>query len=194
MEVVCHLRPQFQRRRPLAMKSGIIALGDRYGPKLGDNSLQIIEFVSKKQNRVCRSTFTAELYAALDVVSLTLALTEVLTGCQSASRMAEIQETGSNALEADLFLDARSVFDSISAADTKSTADRLMHIHALKLKEILAMRIANRMIWVDTRDMLCDALNEGNVSRDAIRIACATGVWRITNAFKHVEARTKSET
>ena len=57
--------------------------------------------------------------------------------------MAEIQETGSNALEADLFLDARSVFDSISAADTKSTADRLMHIHALKLKEILAMRIAN---------------------------------------------------
>jgi hypothetical protein len=90
--------------------------------------------------------------------------------------MAEIQETGSNALEADLFLDARSVFDSISAADTKSTADRLMHIHALKLKEILAMRIANRMIWVDTRDMLCDALNEGSVSRDAIRIACATGV------------------
>ena len=54
-----------------AMKSGIIALGDRYGPKLGDNSLQIIEFVSKKQNRVCRSTFTAEVYAALDVVSLT---------------------------------------------------------------------------------------------------------------------------
>ena len=33
----------------LAMKSGIIALGDKYGPKLGDNSLQIIEFVSEKQ-------------------------------------------------------------------------------------------------------------------------------------------------
>ena len=155
--------------------------------------------MSKKQNRVCRSTFTAELYAALDVVSLAsvinLALTEVLTGCRSASRMAEIQENGSNALEADLFLDARSVFDSISAADTKSTTDRLMHIHALKLKEILAMRIAKRMIWVDTRDMLCDALNKGSVSRDAIRMACATGVWRIVNAFKcHVEARTKSET
>ena len=175
----------------LAMKSGIIALGDKYGPKLGDNNLQILEFVSKKQIGACRSTFTAELYAALDTVSLAsvinLALTEVLTGCRSASQMAEIQEPGSNALEADLFL--------VSAADTKSTTDRLMYIRALKLKEILAMRIASRMIWVDTRDMLCDALNKGRVSRDAIRLACSSGVWRISHAFKsHVEARTKSET
>ena len=183
----------------LAMKSGIIALDDKYGPKLGDNNLQILEFVSKKQIGACRSTFTAELYAALDTVSLAsvinLALAEVLTGCRSASQMAEIQEPGSNALEADLFLDARSVFDSVSAAVTKSTTDRLMYIRALKLKEILAMRIASRMIWVDTRDMLCDALNKGSVSRDAIRLACSSGVWRISHAFKsHVEARTKSET
>lgn len=84
---------------------------------------------------------------------------------------------------------------TVSQPDTKSTTDRLMYIHAFKLKEILAMRIASRLIWVDTRDMLCDALNKGSVSRDAIRLACSSCVWRISHGFlSHVEARTKSET
>ena len=174
----------------LAMRSGIIALGDKDGPQIGNNPIQILEFV-------CRSTFTAELFAALDLVALAntinLAMTEVLTGSNSASMIADIQETGTNALESDVFLDARAVFDCIVATDTKTTTDKLMLVHAFKLKEILAMRVAKRLCWIDTLDMLSDGLNKGSVSRDPIRDACVQDQWKILHDFKqHVEARTKS--
>ena len=122
-------------------------------------------------------------------------MTEVLTGSKSASMMADIQETGTNALESDLFLDARAVFDCIVATDTKTTTDKLMLVHALKLKAILAMRVASRLCWIDTLDMLSDGLNKGSVARDPIRNACVHGQWKILHEFKqHVEARTKSKT
>lgn len=126
----------------LAMRSGIVALGDRDGPVVGDNPIQILDFESKKQTRICRSTFTAELYASLDLISLAnvinLSLTEILSGCKSATEMADIQEKGLNSFECDIILDARSVFECVKAADVKTTTDRLRLIHALKLKEILA--------------------------------------------------------
>ena len=50
------------------MRRGIVALGPKNGPVIGDNQMQILEFVSKKQSQVCRSAFTAELYAALDLL------------------------------------------------------------------------------------------------------------------------------
>ena len=46
--------------------------------------MQVVEFVSKMQSRVCRSTYAAELYSALDVSGLLfnvfLAMCEVLEG------------------------------------------------------------------------------------------------------------------
>ena len=179
----------------LAMRSGIIALGNRDGPVVGSNPIQIIEYVSKKQSRVCGSTYTAELYSALDLVGLASninsAMTEVLTGCKSASKMVELQESGQNALEMDVVLDARAVFDSVASADVKATTDKLMLLHALKMKELLSLRVASKMLWVDTRDMLSDALNKGVIARDEIRKACSEGVWNIRCEFKeHVEART----
>ena len=119
-------------------------------------------------------------------------MTEVLTGGRSASDLASMQENGENALQADLIIDAKSVFECVASADTKSTTDKLMLIHALKFKEILSLRIASRLVWTGTRDMLCDALNKGVISRDSIRAAVESGVWKISNAVQlHVEARTK---
>ena len=172
----------------LAMRSGIVALGNKDGPCVGPNSLQILEFVSKKQTRVCRSTFTAELYSALDLAGLAnninLALTEVLTGCKSAIDLAAIQESGQHAIQSDLMIDARAVFDAVAAPDPKSTTDKLMLIHVLKLKELLALKVVSRMIWLDTRDMLADGLNKGVITRDAIRLACISGIWTVTQEFK----------
>ena len=123
---------------------------------------------------------------------INLALTEVLTGSRTASTLADVQENGENTLQADLILDAKSVYECVSAADTKTTTDKLMLIHALKLKELLALRISSRLLWVDTRDMLSDALNKGIISRDAIRRASENGIWKVAHNFKlHVEARTR---
>lgn len=78
------------------MRSGVIALGNKDGLCIGSNSLQILGFVSKKQTRVCRSTFTAELYIALDLAGLAnninSALTEVLTGCQLSKKVVDHAE------------------------------------------------------------------------------------------------------
>ena len=43
----------------LAVRSGIICLVNKNFPAVGRNQLQIVEFVSRKQSRVCRSTFSA---------------------------------------------------------------------------------------------------------------------------------------
>ena len=76
-------------------------------------------------------------------------------------------------------------------ADVKATTDKLVLLHALKMKELLSLRVVFRMLWVDTRDMVSDALNKGVIARDEIRKASSDSVWRIQYEFKeHVEART----
>ena len=137
----------------LAMRSGVIALGDQDGPNVGQNGLQVLEFVAKKQSRICRSTFTAELYSALDLCGLastiSLAMTEILSGPRPAHQLAEMQEQGQNVLPMDLMIDAKSVYDSVSTPDPKATTDRLMLIHVLKLRELLAMKIISRLLcWI----------------------------------------------
>ena len=105
----------------LAIRSGLICLVDEDFPKLGVNDLQITEYVSKKQSRVCRSTYAAELYSALDLTGLlfniSLPLCEVLEGTKSASQLADRFESGKLSLESDLVIDAASVFEHVSAQE-----------------------------------------------------------------------------
>ncbi len=85
----------------LAMRSGVIALGKKDGPRA--SGLQILRPESTKQTRTCRSIITADLYSALDLLvlanNINLALTEVLTGCKSARDPAAMQESGQHALQ-----------------------------------------------------------------------------------------------
>ena len=59
-----------------------------------------------------------------------------------------------------------------------------MLIHLLKLRELLALKIISRLLWLDTRDMLADGLNKGIVSRDALRRMCTSGRWEVNHEFK----------
>ena len=146
----------------LAIRSGLICLVDKDFPKLGVNYLQIIKYVSKKQSRVCRSTYAAELYSALDLTGLlfniSLTLCEVLEGTKSASQLADRFESGRLSLESDLVIDAASVFEHIAAQEHKIPQDSTMTIHGLKLREVLKTEKLQRLIWVDTRSMLADGL------------------------------------
>ena len=63
-------------------------------------------------------------------------------------------------LPMDLMIDAKSVYDSVSTSDPKATTDRLMLIHVLKLRELLALKVISRLLWLDTRDMLADGLKQ----------------------------------
>ena len=167
----------------LAIRSGLICLVDKDFPKLGANDIQIVEYVSKKQSRVCRSTYAAELYSALDLSGLlfniALTLCEVLEGTTSASILAERFENGKLTLGTDLVIDAAAVFDHIAAHEAKVPHDASMTIHSLKARELLSDGKLQRMIWCDTRSMLADGLNKGTIDRAALQCAVSQGRWTI---------------
>ena len=148
-------------------------------PKLGANDIQVIEYVSKKQSRVCRSTYAAELYSALDVSGLlfniSLTMCEVLEGTCSAESLAERYESGKLTLETDLVIDAAAVYDHISHREARTPHDATMTIHGLKLRELLQTGKLQRLIWCDTRCMLADGLNKGTIDRSALQLAVSNG-------------------
>eukprot|EP00435_Cladocopium_sp_Y103_P051132 s594_g15.t1 len=149
----------------LAVRSGLVCLVNKDFPKLGPNEIQVVEFVSKKQSRVCRSTYAAEMYNALDLSGLlfniSLTLCEVLEGTCSADSLAKRFEEGKLSLESDLVIDAAAVYDHVSHDEARIPHDSTMTIHGLKLRELLQTGKLQRMIWCDTRCMLADGLNKG---------------------------------
>ena len=169
----------------LAIRSGIIALVSKEFPKQGLNEIQIIEYVSKKQTRVCRSTYSAELFSCLDICGLALnvnmAITEVLQGNMTAATLSDALEAGKMALELDVVIDAAAVYENLIVEETKlkTPSDVAMLIHALKMKELLKRNQVSRLIWTDARSMLADGLNKGSVSRDALRRAAECGEWEM---------------
>ena len=127
----------------LAIRSGIIALVGKEFPKLGVNDIQIIEYISKKQTRICRSTYSAELFSCLDVCGLaqnvSMAITDILQGTMTATALSDTLEAGKLALELDVVIDAAAVYENLIVEETKlkTPSDVGMLIHALKMKELL---------------------------------------------------------
>ena len=170
----------------LAVRSGIIGLIDKDGPFQGRNTLQILEFVSKKQTKVCRSTFAAELHSALDLSGLSLTInsvmTEVLQGPTSAANLLQKQESMSHALQISLVIDALSVYSAAAGEETQCT-DQTMLLHLLSLRQLLRTSI-QRLVWCDTRYLVCDGLNKGIIDRQPLRLLAEQGLWLIGAELK----------
>ncbi|CAE7711800.1 unnamed protein product, partial [Symbiodinium sp. CCMP2456] len=119
------------------------------GPSQGTNSLQILEFVCRKQTRVCRSTYTAELLSAVDLCGLAITInsgiTEVLQGCQSAAELIKKQEQMNNALQLTLVIDAMAVFLGATSEEARCT-DSAALLHLLALRQLLKHEV-NSLAW-----------------------------------------------
>ena len=172
----------------LAVKSGMVCLVDRDFPVSGANNIQIIEFVSKKQSRICRSTFAAEILSALDLTGLllnvSLLITELLIGPTTSAKLADMHDSGTLPLETELVIDAASVFESAISVEPKVPNDATRLIHVLKLRELMSMRQLSRLHWIDARCMLADGLNKGSVDRAALQKAISDAVWMIDHDFR----------
>ena len=143
---------------------------------------QVIDWFSRKQQHVCRSTFAAELHGALDAFGQALIVqqvfTEVLVGPQSSAELSKRQSSGQLQPPLHLCLDARSVYDSIVAPRASTPADRTMAIHVLSVREYLRDGLIQVIWWIDTMDMLADGLTKGVVDRKALIAVSSSGQWR----------------
>ena len=67
-----------------------------------------------------------------------------------------------------LYLDALSVYASITQTFQKTPADQSVLIHSLYIRQLLTDGVLSALAWVDTRDMHADGLTKGSVDRKGI--------------------------
>ena len=104
-------------------------------------------------------------------------LTEVMCGALGANRLLEAHLAGKHLVPMHLFLDAKAVFDSVTASNVKTPADKILLLHALALRNQLELGQVGTLNWIDTRDMVADGLNKGCIDRTAIRDFFQHGKW-----------------
>ena len=120
---------------------GCFALLVEYSDDQPTGNVQIVDWFSRKEPHVCRSTFAAELHAALDGLNqgmlIQTAIHEMLHGARSASELLKLRETGGIRPVLELCIDARAVFDAVTAGAVKVPADKHLFLHLLKLREMI---------------------------------------------------------
>ena len=138
----------------------------------------LVDFVSKAQRHVTRSTFSSELFAATDATDIgllhTLAVHELVHGIVSASQAKELMEgTVPCTTALGLVVDAKSVSSAIVAPNLKIPAEPSLLLHVAWLRALLRSKRLKALFWSDTRSMVADALTKGSVSRELVRAVMA---------------------
>ena len=102
---------------------GILVNGDGgEKPQSANGLAHFIEYLVRRQRRVVRSTFSAELNALIDsletLIILQMTLHQVYCGtADHVEELVELLERGAAYPPIDLITDARSVFEAIAATD-----------------------------------------------------------------------------
>ena len=140
-----------------------------------------IEWGSKKQKRVCRSTYAAELNGLVDSYEsgkvITAAATELHVPNLRPQAMIRLEESGKFVWPIECTIDAKSVFDSLANAEITPPTESALVFVLLVLKEALQCHTMRTLWWCDTRDMLSDGLNKGAVSRACLIKSANEGLW-----------------
>ena len=150
--------------------------------RIGSVPVHILDFTSKSQRHVTRSTFASELFAATDALDTGIlqaqALHEVLSGTITANEARLMREEGGRSVRLAVVLDALSVHAAIAASVVKTPAEQSLLVHLHWVKSALLSGALTALIWVDTRSMVSDGLTKGVIDRDAIHKLMA-GTWSI---------------
>ena len=176
----------------LAMRGALIALCEQR-PNSPGGKWQILEYYSRKQRRVTRSTFAAELHAVADALELGrmigYAMTELLL--ESPPDAAEIlrrEETGRLSMPLEATVDCRSVWDALKLPEVRVPSEITLVMVLHQLKEHLQTGTIGALWWVDTRDCVVDGLTKGAIGRRALLLAASAGEWLLNYAaLRHTE-------
>ena len=111
--------------------------------------VHLLDWYSRKHTRVVRSTFAAELLSLLDAVNqgnvIKIALDELHLGTRTAKQLLEQQ--GQAGIPLDAGVDARSVFDSLTADVVRTPNDKQLLLHAKAMRELLEDGNIDRLFW-----------------------------------------------
>ena len=165
----------------LAMRGALVCVAQKHDTHPG-GVCHVIEFYSRRQRRVTRSTYAAELLSlsdCFDVAKLIAYAVAEISQPMSPKQLTTLEESGSLPIPIELCVDARGVFDSLVSEQSRcSEAGLIMTL--LALKESLRSQLLSRLWWIDTRDMLADGLTKGTVPRRGLMSFCSQGVWNLT--------------
>ena len=181
-----------QDESALACRGSMIVLGMDHLEQPG-GLIHVIDFQSKKQKRVTRSTYGAELHGLADTLELAriiaLAFTELYHGAKTHRELDKLEHPGQYHFPLDACLDAKSVFESIIRADLKLPDEKTL-VHVLgQCREHMQWKRIRILWWIDTRDMLADGLNKGAIRREAILKALIQGVWPVQHKCEKRESK-----
>jgi hypothetical protein len=131
-----------------------------------------VEHYVRKQPRVCRSTFSAELAGYDDGSSMGIViqglLSEILYGPLHASNLNAAMENGDLPVKLQITADNKGLYSALAAEEMKRPAEpHLMYLLRAQRDRLLHGTVF-RVWWVDTRDMISDALTKGGISKDVI--------------------------
>lgn len=145
----------------------------------------ILDYGTKKHKRVNRSTFAAELNAAVDTVEVAtivqFTLEEIFNPGSSTrpETMQQLFETGKLQFPMELSIDAKAVFDAIVAPEFSMPTEATLVNHLHSIREAVQNGRISRLWWIDTRDMVADGLNKGGLPREPILHLCERGSWTL---------------
>ena len=180
--------------------SSVALRGALIGVLSTDGTFHLVEYCCRKQRRVCRSTFAAEINALADAAEIArlinFTITHLYNPRATVTDLLRLEETGKLPVKLHCFTDCRSVFDTLSASDLRTPSESSLVLIVAMLRELLELQVIGTLSWVDTADMLADGLTKGLVSRKALLHTSNSGVWKTlkpSKSFSVAEQKQKTE-
>ena len=156
----------------LAVRAGIAVVAHPdFFQRRGGQATEL-DFYSRKQPRVFRSTFSAELASVDDGISTALTwqvlLNEVCYGPLAAAQILWSLDSGALPIRLVAATDNRGLFQAAGAAELRAPAEPHLLYLLKALRDRLESGTVDALWWIDTRDMISDVLTKGGLSRDPI--------------------------
>ena len=178
----------------LSMKGAIIAICEHNDlnaevPNPGGR-LHQIEWYSRRQRRISRSTFAAELHSMCDSIEVAKVVLQAVLEIMSPKPLTPIavvkalDNPQEREINIQICTDCRSLFDTLSLEDIKAPSENALVMLLLSVKEGLQTGLISKFYWINTLDMLADGLNKGVVARAALLLASKSGSWTLKHASK----------
>ena len=148
--------------------------------------IHCLEAFSKKQRRVVRSTFGAEVNAQIDAHDvarlISMGLQQLFLENAISSSILQIEERGPYRFPVECVTDCRSLSDGLSQKELRLPTEMPLVFPLHVLKEGFDMDELGRLLalwWCCTEDMVADGLTKGTCARKPIIEVLRLGHWKV---------------